>query len=149
MATPTITKRKQKGAFFRKFAYAFRGIGSALREELSLVVHFICTAIVFVVAGILHEGMHYYDWLILVIAMFVLIGMELLNTSIENLVDMVSFKFSYNAKKIKDISAGATLVLSLMAIGVSLTVLILALIRVLNPEQPANISNLLCLSNVL
>lgn len=131
MATPTIRKRKQKGAFFRKFAYAFKGIGSALKEELSLVVHFICTAVVFVVAGILHNGMEYYDWIILVMAMLLLIGMELLNTSIENLVDMVSFKFSYNAKKIKDIAAGATLVFSIMAAIISLMVLIMALLRVL------------------
>lgn len=131
MSTPSVTKRKQKGAFFRKFAYAFRGIGSALREELSLVVHFICTAVVLVVAGILHEGMYYYDWIILIISMLLLIGVELLNTAIENLVDMVSFKFSYNAKKIKDISAGAALVLSVMAIISSLTILIMALLRVL------------------
>ncbi len=131
MSTPSVTKRKQKGAFFRKFAYAFRGIGSALREELSLVVHFICTAVVLVVGGILHEGMYYYDWIILIISMLLLIGVELLNTAIENLVDMVSFKFSYNAKKIKDISAGAALVLSVMAIISSLTILIMALLRVL------------------
>ena len=131
MPTPTIRKRKQKGAFFRKFAYAFKGIGSALKEELSLVVHFICTAVVFIVAGILHKGMEYYDWIILVMAMLLLIGMELLNTSIENLVDMVSFKFSYNAKKIKDIAAGATLVFSIMAAIISLMVLIMALLRVL------------------
>ncbi len=131
MATPTIRKRKQKGAFFRKFAYAFKGIGSALREELSLVVHFICTAVVFIIAGILHKGMEYYDWIILVMAMLLLIGMELLNTSIENLVDMVSFKFSYNAKKIKDIAAGATLVFSIMAAIISLMILIKALLIVL------------------
>lgn len=57
--------------------------------------------------------------------------MELLNTAIENLVDMVSFKFSYNAKKIKDISAAATLILSLMAIGVCLAILIRALLVVI------------------
>lgn len=131
MATPTTKKRKTKGAFFRKFAFAFKGIAAALKEETSLVVHFICTIIVFAVAGILHEGMHYYDWIILVIAMLVLIGMELLNTAIENLVDMVSFKFSYNARKIKDIAAAAALALSIMAVVACLMVLIRALLVVL------------------
>jgi len=131
MATSSIKGRKKKGAFFRKFGYAFRGIGHSLKEESSLVVHFICVAVVFIVAGILHAGMHYYDWIILVIALLTLIGMELLNTAIENLVDMVSFKFSYNAKKIKDISAAATLILSLMAIGTCLAILIRALLVVI------------------
>lgn len=62
--------------------------------------------------------------------MLVLIGGELLNTAIENLTDMVSFKFSYNAKKIKDVAAAAMLILSIMCIIVSLMVLIRALLVV-------------------
>lgn len=129
--TVSSKKRKTKGAFWRKFLYAFRGIGSSLREESSLVVHFICTAVVFILGGILHNGMHYYDWIILVICMMVLIAGELINTAIENLTDMVSFKFSYNAKKIKDVAAAAMLVLSIMSIIASLMVLIRALLVVL------------------
>lgn len=124
-------KRKTKGAFWRKFLYAFKGIGSSLREESSLVVHFIATAVVFILGGILHNGMHYYDWIILVVCMLVLISGELINTAIENLTDMVSFKFSYNAKKIKDVAAAAMLILSIMCIVVSLMVLIRALLVVL------------------
>lgn len=131
MENNSLTKRKTKGAFWRKFLYAFRGIGSSLREESSLVVHFICMVVVFVVGGILHKGMEYYDWIILVISMLVLIGGELINTAIENLTDMVSFKFSYNAKKIKDVAAAAMLVFSIMTITVSLMVLIKALLVVL------------------
>ena len=56
---------------------------------------------------------------------------ELINTAIENLTDMVSFKFSYNAKKIKVVAAAAMLILSIMSIIVSLMVLIRALLVVL------------------
>ncbi|MCQ3915738.1 MAG: diacylglycerol kinase family protein [Mycoplasmoidaceae bacterium] len=63
--------------------------------------------------------------------MFVLMAGELINTAIENLTDMVSFKFSYNAKKIKDVAAAAMLILSIMSIIVSLMVLIRALLVVL------------------
>ncbi|XQP54901.1 MAG: diacylglycerol kinase family protein [Mycoplasmoidaceae bacterium] len=132
MENENLKKRKTKGAFWRKFLYAFRGIGSSLREESSLVVHFICTAVVFILGGILHNGMHYYDWIILVICMFVLMAGELINTAIENLTDMVSFKFSYNAKKIKDVAAAAMLILSIMSIIISLMVLIRALLVVLS-----------------
>jgi undecaprenol kinase/diacylglycerol kinase (ATP) len=52
------------------------------------------------------------------------IGMELLNTAIENLVDIVIFKYNYNAKKIKDISAAATLILTITSIIVGLIVFI-------------------------
>jgi undecaprenol kinase/diacylglycerol kinase (ATP) len=54
----------------------------------------------------------------------VVIGMELINTSVENLVDVISFRYNYNAKKIKDISAAATLTLTLTAIAVGLIIFI-------------------------
>lgn len=63
--------------------------------------------------------------------MLLLIGGELINTAIENLTDMVSFKFSYNAKKIKDVAAAAMLIFSILSIIVSLMILIKALLVVL------------------
>jgi undecaprenol kinase/diacylglycerol kinase (ATP) len=53
-----------------------------------------------------------------------IIGMELINTAVENLVDVVSFKYNYNAKKIKDVSAAATLVLTITAVAVGLIIFI-------------------------
>jgi undecaprenol kinase/diacylglycerol kinase (ATP) len=50
--------------------------------------------------------------------------MELLNTAIENLVDIISFKYNYNAKKIKDIAAAATLTLTLGAVAIGLIIFI-------------------------
>lgn len=47
-----------------------------------------------------------------------------MNTAIENVVDMVSFKFNFNAKKIKDVSAAATLVLAITAIIIGLLIFI-------------------------
>jgi len=131
MADISTKRRKTKGAFFRKYAYAFKGFGAALKEESSLVVHVICTIVVFITAGILHKGLHYYDWIILAIAMAGIITVELINTAIENIVDVISFKFSYNAKKIKDIGAAACLIVSLLAIGVCLAILIRALLVVI------------------
>jgi len=54
----------------------------------------------------------------------VIVGTELLNTAIENLVDMISFKYNYNAKKIKDVSAAATLILTITAVVVGLIIFI-------------------------
>lgn len=119
--------KKLKWAWVRKFGYAFRGIYTSLKEEVSLVVHFVIAAIVLILAGLLNSyfgDTAIIDWAILVIVVGVIIGMELINTAIENLVDMVSFKYNYNAKKIKDVAAAATLVMTLMAIIVGLLIFI-------------------------
>jgi undecaprenol kinase/diacylglycerol kinase (ATP) len=59
------------------------------------------------------------------------IGMELLNTAIENLVDIVAFKYNYNAKKIKDISAAATLIMTITSIALGLIIFMPKIIEAL------------------
>lgn len=116
----------------KKFKYAFRGLGSAIKEEKSLVIHIIVSILVLIVAGIIHKYMSIYDWIILIVVIFLVIVMELVNTAIENLVDTVSFKYNIKAKKIKDIAAAATLLFAIMAIIVGMLIFIPKFIEIVN-----------------
>lgn len=118
--------------FTRKFKYAFRGLYFAIKEEKSLVVHLIVSVLVFIVAGIIHNYMKPIDWIVLVIVVCIVIGMELLNTVIENIVDTVSFKYNTNARKIKDIAAATTLLFALMSVVVGLIIFIPKFIEIFN-----------------
>jgi undecaprenol kinase/diacylglycerol kinase (ATP) len=80
--------------------------------------------IVLILATILHAQMSFEDWAIIILLISIIIGMELLNTAIENLVDIISFKYNYNARKIKDIAAAATLTLTLGAVAIGLVIFI-------------------------
>lgn len=124
-----MERKKTKWAWLKKFGYAFKGFFTSIKEEASIVVHLIIATIVLIVAAILHKQLNAEDWAIIVLVIGVIIGMELLNTAIENLVDMVAFKYNYNAKKIKDVSAAATLTLTITAIAVGLIIFIPAAIR--------------------
>ncbi len=106
----------------RKFNYAIKGLSISLKEEKSLVVHFIVALIAIIVGLILQ--INPLSWAILMICIGVVISSELINTAIENIIDMVAFKFNINAKKIKDISAAATLILAIIAIIVGLLIFI-------------------------
>lgn len=127
-----LKKEDNKLNFFKKFKNAFRGLALAIKEEKSLVIHFIISTIVLIVAAIIHKEMKTIDWIILVIVIFLVIGMELINTVIENLVDTVSFKYNINARKIKDISAAATLLFAIMSIIVGLLVFVPKFINIIN-----------------
>ncbi|WP_027124049.1 diacylglycerol kinase [Mycoplasmoides pirum] len=107
-----------------KFTHAFQGLAFAIKEEISLVVHIIIAVIVLIISSILHAKMQWSDWAIIVLVIGIVIAMELINTAIENLVDLVAFKFNINSKKIKDISAAATLIMSITAIVIGLLILI-------------------------
>lgn len=107
---------------FRKFSYAVRGFVLSLKEEKSLVVHSIFGIITLIVSAILQLSP--IKWAIIIFLIGLIISSELMNTAIENVVDMVSFKFNFNAKKIKDVSAAATLVLAITAIIIGLLIFI-------------------------
>ncbi|MDE5617820.1 MAG: diacylglycerol kinase family protein [Ureaplasma sp.] len=107
---------------FRKFSYAFRGFILSLKEEKSLVVHTIFGIIALVISAILQLSP--IKWAIIIFLIGLVISSELMNTAIENVVDMVSFKFNFNAKKIKDVSAAATLILAITAIIIGLLIFI-------------------------
>ncbi len=124
-----ITK-KDKWSWFKKFGYAFRGIYVSLKEESSLVVHFVIGTIVMVLGIILNSKMSCTDWCIVVLLVAIIISMELLNTAIENIIDVVMFEYNVNAKKIKDISAAATLVLTIASVVIGLIIFIPKIIDV-------------------
>lgn len=116
----------------KKFKYAFKGLFFSIKEEKSLVIHLVVATIVLIIAGIINDYMEITDWAILIICIFLVIGTELINTAIENLADMISFKFNYNARKIKDIAAAAALTFSLMSIIVGLLIFIPKFIQIFN-----------------
>lgn len=97
-----------------------KGMVVMVKEEKSLWVHLFTTIFV-VVMGLIFkitEG----EWLAIIIMIVLVIGFEIINTAIEYLVDIVSFEYNVKAKKIKDVAAMATFVVTLGAIVVGLVI---------------------------
>lgn len=92
----------------RSFGYAWKGIRSCIGKEQNLSFHLI-TAIIVVIAGFFF-GISPTEWAIIILCIGLVIAMELLNTAIEKLVDMISPKRHPIAGQIKDIAAGAVLI---------------------------------------
>lgn len=97
----------------RSFGYAWKGIRSCIGKEQNLSFHFIVAAIV-IIAG-LFFGISPTEWTIIILCIGLVIAMELLNTAIEKLVDMISPKRHPIAGQIKDIAAGAVLICAVTA----------------------------------
>lgn len=99
-----------------KFAAAFSGLLDACRTQSSLRVHGVCGVLVVGLAGV--TGLTAVEWAVLLLAIGLVIGLELVNTSIEALVDWVSPEYSELARVAKDTSAAAVLIGALTAMGV-------------------------------
>ena len=89
------------------FKYAFKGIGSAVKSERNMKIHFTMMVLV-ILAGIIFN-IAIWEWITCFILFGLVIGMECVNTALETIVDMVSPKYNEAAGRAKDIAAGGVL----------------------------------------
>ncbi len=106
----------------QKFLYALIGLWVTVKEEKSLLTHIFITMIV-IGLGVWVK-LSLTNWAILVVTISIVMGFEVLNTAMEALVDMISFQYNLKVKKVKDIAAGATLLVAIAAIVVGMLIFI-------------------------
>ena len=106
--------------FFRSFVYAFQGIMSGISRERNLKVQ-VAVALLVVGAGF-YVRITPEEWCIVVLCIGMVIGLELMNSAIESLVDLVTLERNPLAGRIKDVAAGAVLVVSCMAVVIGVLI---------------------------
>lgn len=110
---PQKTKWKNRD-FTSSFEFAFTGIVTTFREERNMRKHLV-SAILVILAGLVFR-VSMTEWLFLLMAVFMVIAFEIVNSAIENVVDLASnYHFSMLAKNAKDMAAGAVLLVSCYA----------------------------------
>ncbi len=106
----------------RKFTNALKGAIVILKEENSLWVHIFVAFIVIIFSIIF--SLSSIEWALIIFSIGIVIGFEIINTAIEYLVDIVSFEYNVKAKKIKDVSALATLFVTFISIMIGLLIFV-------------------------
>ena len=82
------------------------------------------SAILAIVAGFLF-GISVTEWLFLLLSVSLVIAFEIMNSALENVVDLASdYHFSMLAKNAKDMAAGAVLVISGFALVTGLMIFV-------------------------
>ena len=101
------------------FSYALNGIKYTFRNSRNFKIQVLFALLSFFVGFILQ--LDYRDYWILFLTVFSVLTLEILNTSIESLVDLVvEKKFNNLAKIAKDCSAGAVLLASINSVIIGL-----------------------------
>lgn len=124
-------KLKKRGVkrLFRSFKYATEGIVYAFKYEQNIVVHTLI-AILVIVLGIMLKISH-FEWLVCFILFGLVISTELINTSIEAMVDLICPRKDPLAKIAKDTASGAVLVFALVAVIAGLIIFIPKIIGII------------------
>jgi len=104
----------------KNFGYAWKGFNVAVKDEPNLKIHLAMAAIVI--------GMGFYfkvssvEWMVLLILIGLVISLELINSAIESLTDLVTKERLPLAGKVKDIAAAAVLTISVIALLVGIII---------------------------
>lgn len=100
--------------FILSVGYAAQGVAQAFRTERNMRVQLVIGVIV-VIAGFYFRITN-VEWMALLITSGIVISLELMNTAIEGLVDLISRERHPMAGKVKDVAAGAVLFFSVIAL---------------------------------
>lgn len=109
--------------FYRSLRHAVRGLQTVLATENNFRIH-LFIAIVVIIAGWL-RGLDKISWIVILLVMAMLMALEIFNSAIERLVDILAPKTHNFAKEIKDLLAGMVLLVSFFAIAIGLIVFLL------------------------
>ena len=90
------------------FAYALEGVGEALREERNLKIHFVIAILVLILALLLQFSR--LEFVLLLLTISLVLVMELFNTVVERIIDLVCPEYNPKARFIKNVAAGAVLI---------------------------------------
>ena len=109
---------------FKSFTYAFAGIFRTIRNERNLRIHITCLTYMFSI-------LCFTDWFeltkpelaLLVLTSGSVISSEIVNTAIENAVNLASEKYTEFGKISKDAAAGAVLINVIFAVIVGIIIL--------------------------
>lgn len=101
-------------SLFKSFKFAFTGITTEFRKGRNFRIQ-IVAAIAAIVLGLILKISN-FEWLDLTLVIASVLILELINTAIEQIVDMVSPEIQEKAKIAKDVSAGAVLIASIAAV---------------------------------
>jgi len=98
----------------KSFSYAFSGLRLAFKNEPNLRIHTLIGIIALLVGLILN--LNTTELAILVLTISFVILLELLNTTLEAIVDLASPKIKPTAKLAKDVAAAAVLISAIVSV---------------------------------
>jgi diacylglycerol kinase (ATP) len=97
----------------KSFDYAFKGMVHAMRTQHNIWIHLLITGLLIFLG--FYYNLNSIEWSLILISIGMVLGMEIINSAIEGLTDMVSPEYDHFAGKVKDMAAGGVLFAALTA----------------------------------
>ena len=112
----------QRQGLLESFRVAMSGILLVIKQERNIKIHILATILAIIIGAVLYISIG--EWCTIVIVIGIVIAGELINSAIETLVDVIMPDYDIRAKKVKDVSAGAVLILAVSALIVGMLIFV-------------------------
>ena len=123
-------KKKIRQSLFLSFKNALWGIGHTIKEERNIKIHFVAVLVVGCVGYLTKISL--LEWCCCMVVCGMVIAAELVNSAVENIIDMVMPRKHPLARAAKDAAAGAVLVCAITAVAVGVIIFIPKVWQLLN-----------------
>ena len=123
-----MNKKKKKETKFsiknriKSFDYAFQGIVYFIKTQHNAWIHLL-GAIIVIVFGFVYK-LNKSEWCLITFAIGIVFSLEIINTAIEYVSDLVSPDKNLKVKRIKDLAAGGVLISAITAAVIGLIIFI-------------------------
>lgn len=105
-----------------KFKVAFQGILYALKHETHMKIH--ALAAIAVIALATYFSVSSLEWIVLLICIGAVLSAEIFNSALEKLCDTLHPERAEGIKHVKDMAAGAVLVVAILSAVIALIVFV-------------------------
>ncbi|MCD4838531.1 MULTISPECIES: diacylglycerol kinase family protein [Neobacillus] len=109
-----LQEKHRDKPFWYSFIYAIEGIVTVVKHERNMRFHLLSSCIVLLMS--FYFSIDKMEWLIVLILISGMFCLEMVNTAIERVVDLVTLEYKPLAKQAKDVAAGAVLVYAFVSI---------------------------------
>jgi len=103
----------------KSFKYAFEGLKAAFREQIFRILCFIALLVIILM---IYLRVSFYEKIVLILVIVLVLTLELINSQIEKVLDILEPNYNHKIKVIKDMSAAAVLLASLGALIIGILI---------------------------
>lgn len=115
---------------FLGFRFAFNGLSQFFRTERNGRIQGIIAILVIIAGFIFHLSK--VEWLAVLLCIALVLGLEMVNSAIEKLCNLVTTNYHPEIKIIKDVSAAAVLIISIISVIIAAIIFLPRIFQVLN-----------------
>ncbi|WP_307405114.1 diacylglycerol kinase family protein [Neobacillus ginsengisoli] len=112
------------------FSFAINGIRTAIMAERNMRIHLVSSVIV--ICCSIFFSISTIEWLIILLVIGGIFALELVNSAIERVVDLVTEEYLSLAKQAKDLAAGAVFIYAIVSIVIGIVIFLPYMLTILS-----------------